>query len=227
MEKIALPTSPRTTDDSVKNLRANGMVPAVIYGNTANTSVSIEEVALKKAYVKAGESTLVELEVGGKNVPVLFHALDFDPVSDRMIHVDFFAVDMNKEVETDVHIRLTGEAPAVKDLSAILVTALDSVTVRCLPANLPHDLPLDLSSLTEFGAALHVSDLVVPEGVEILNEGDETVVIAQEPREEEPEEVAPAAAVDADGNPIPPAEGTEGAPAAEGAAPAEGEKKDE
>lgn len=222
MDAVKLPTAPRAIIDSVKALRRAGKVPAVVYGNTTNTTVSIDEVTLQKAYVKAGESTLVELDVNGTKVPSLFHAVDFDPVSDRIIHVDFYAVDMNKEVETDVHIRFEGEAPAVKELSAILVTAMHTVSVSALPANLPHDLPVDLSKLTEFGSTLTVADIAVPKGVKILNSPEDVIAIAQEPRPEEVEE-APAAAT-AEG--AVPAEGAEGAPAAEGAAPA-GDKKSE
>lgn len=218
MEKITLSATIRTDKDSVKNLRSQGRVPGIVYGNVDNFMIHCDEVALAKAYQNAGESTLVELETGEKKMPVLFHVIDADPVSDRMIHVDFYAVNMKKEVETEVHIRFEGESPAVKDKSAILVTALDTVTVRCLPANLPHDLPVDLAKLDDFDTTITVADIAVPEGVEILNDPEDVIMIAQEPREEEPEE-APT-----------PAEGTEGAPA-EGAAPAEGgeseEKKEE
>jgi len=224
MDMLVLQASARSKDNTVKALRRAGQVPGVVYGNADNTTIQLEEVALKKAYIKAGESSLVELDVGGKKLPVLFHAIDFDPVSDRMIHVDFYAVDMKKEVETEVHIRFSGEAPAVKELGAILVTALHAVKVRCLPANLPHDLEADLSKLAEFGSTLTVADIKVPNDVEILNAKDDVIAIAQEPRAEEVEE-APAAATPegAEGAPA----GAEGAPAAEGAAAPGAEKKQE
>lgn len=220
MEKIALQAAPRSAEDNVKDLRKQGKVPGIVYGNTENTMLHFEEMALKKAYMKAGESTLVELDAGGKKLPVLFHSIDLDPVSDRMIHVDFYAVDMNKEVEADVQIRFEGESPAVKESSAILVTALDTVTVRCLPANLPHDLPVDLGKLVEFGSTITVADIVAPNGVEILNDKEDVIAIAQEPREEEPEETPAAAAEGA---------AAEGAAPADGAAApaAEGDKKEE
>ena len=210
MEKIPLQIAARTTDESVKLLRKEGKIPGVVYGNTENTLITVDEVSLKKAYVKAGESTLVELDNGGNKVPVLFQTVDFDPVSDRMIHVDFYAVDMKKEVEAEVHIRFEGESPAVKEHGAILVTALHEVTVKALPSNLPHDLTVDLSKLVELGAQLTVADIPVPEGVTMLSDLEEVVVIAQQPREEEVETPAPA----------------EGA-AAEGAPAAGGEKKGE
>jgi large subunit ribosomal protein L25 len=220
MDKIILPIKARNRGDSSVNLRKAGFIPGVVYGNIENTMFSAEEVSLKKAYVKAGESTLVELDLDGKKIPVLFSSIDQHPVSDRMIHVDFFAVNMKKEVEAEVHIRFEGESPAVKDLSAILVTALHEVSVRALPANLPHDLEVDLGKLTEFGSTITVADIKVPEGVEILNDKDDVIAIAQEPREEEVEE-APVVAEGAEGATA------EGAAPAEGAAAEGGEKKED
>lgn len=210
MEKITLKAKKRTAEQSVKDMRTAGSVPGNVYGNVdSNVLVAMDEVELKKAYIKAGESTLVQLDAEGTVIPVLFHSIDQDAVSDRMIHVDFYAVNMKEEVEANVHIHLTGESQAMKD-GAILVNALHEVTVKALPANLPHELTADLAKLAVFGDTITVADLIVPDGVTIINDGEEVIAIAQQPREEEKEE-APVAA-----------EGAEGAPAAEGAAPAEG-----
>lgn len=206
----------------MNDMRRSAIVPGIVYGNVdTNVMVAMNEVELKKTYIKAGESTLVEIETDGKKIPVLFHAVDFDPVSDRMIHVDFYAVNMKEEVEADVHIRFEGESPAVKDLSAILVTALHEVTVKALPANLPHDLVVDLGKLVEFDSTITVADIKVPDGVTIINDLDEVIAIAQEPRAEKVEE--PVVAEGAEGAA---AAGAEGAAPAEGDAAKEGEKKE-
>jgi len=214
---VALKASARVHGANVKDLRKAGQIPVVVYGNKVeNTLLQIEEMLLKKAHMKAGESTLVELDVEGKKIPVLFHSVDLDPVSDRMIHVDFYAVDMKKEVEAEVQIRFENESPAVKD-GAILVTASHTVMVQALPAKLPHDLAIDLSKLAEMGGTLTAADLIIPEGVTLISDPETVIVIAQEPRAEVVEEVAPAADAAATG----------ATPAAEGAAaPAEGEKKE-
>lgn len=215
MDMVTLSTATRSTDISARQLRRTGVVPCVVYGNkTENVSFQCEIVALTKAYTKAGESTLVELDLGGKKVPVLFHEVKFDPMSDNISHVDFYAVDMNKEVEADVAILFEGESPAVKE-GGILVTTLDSITVRCLPKNLPHNLPIDLSKLVDMESQLTVADIAVPAGVTLLSEPDAVIAIVQEPR---PEEVEEAPAADA----------AAGATPAEGAAApaAEGEKKE-
>jgi large subunit ribosomal protein L25 len=215
MDMVTLSTATRSTDISARQLRRTGVVPCVVYGNkTENVSFQCDIVALTKAYTKAGESTLVELDLGGKKVPVLFHEVKFDPISDNISHVDFYAVDMNKEVEADVAIHFEGESQAVKE-GGILVTTLDSITVRCLPKNLPHNLPIDLSKLVSMESQLTVADITVPAGVTLLSEPDAVIAIVQEPRPEEVEE-APAADAAAAATP---AEGA-AAPAAEG------EKKD-
>jgi large subunit ribosomal protein L25 len=217
MKMVALSTAARSSEMSAKQLRNSGKIPAVVYGNIENTQIQCDEGVLMKAYIQAGESTLVELDIAGNKVPALFHTIDFDPVSDRLSHVDFYAVNMKEELETHVALRFEGEAPAVKELSAILVTALDQVTVRCLPSDLPHDLEVDMSKLTEFGGTLTVADIKVPKGVTILQEPDTVLVVAQQPREEEKEEPV-AAAVPAEGEAAAaPADGA-AVPAAEGAA---------
>ncbi len=216
MDMVRLSTASRDSSVTSRQARRGGQVPCVVYGNNVeNESFQCEVVALTKAYTKAGESTLVELDVNGKKLPVLFHEVAFDPMTDLISHVDFYAVDMNKEVETDVAIHFEDDAPAVKE-GGILVTTLDAVTVRCLPKNLPHNLPVSLSSLVAMDSQLTVAAIKAPAGVTILAEPDTVVALIQEPRPEEVVEAAPAADAAA--------ATAEGAPAAEGAA--DGEKKE-
>lgn len=211
--------APHRAKMSSAHLRRSGSVPCVVYGNTPNTLLQCDEKQLMRAYVQAGESTLVELAVGEAKIPALFHAIDFDPVSDRVIHVDFFAVDMKKEVETQVPLRLTGESPAAKDQGAIIVTAQDHVTVRALPMDLPHDIAVDLSALAAFHDTITVASITAPKGVTIVDEPATVLLVAQEPRAEEVVEVKPAEGEAA--------AGAEGAATAEGAAPTtEGEAKE-
>ena len=219
MKMVPLKAAART-EKSAKRMRRSGLIPCVVYGNVKNTLLACDEKSLRKAYLTAGESTLVELEMDNQKVPVLIHALALDPVSERMLHVDFYAVDMKKEIEAEVPLRLSGEAPAAKDHGAIIVTPVDSVTVRCLPSNLPHELAVDLTLLMEFGSTITVAQLKVPQGVVIVDEPSTVLVVAQEPRAEEVVEAPVAAATPAEG-----AAPAVGAPAAEGGAP-EAKKED-
>lgn len=213
MEMVALTASARTPGLSAKRIRESGAVPCVVYGSEIQSMpAQCEGLALHKAFVKAGESTLVDLEMNGKKIPVLIKSITFDPVSGREVHVDFYAVNMKKEIETTVPVRFEGEAPAVKELGAIFVSAHDHVTVRCLPADLPHDLPVDISTLVAFHDTVKVADLKLPKGVTVMEGADAVLATVQEPRKEEVIETVVAA----------PTEGEAAAAPAEGEAGKEG-----
>jgi len=194
MSTVPLAATARPSEPSAKVLRRADQVPCVLYGNdTENVSIKCAYNEIYKAYVAAGKSTIVDLDIDAKKVHAIFHALSFDPVSGRITHVDFYAVDMKKEIEATIPLSFEGEAPAVKNLGGILLTPHDQVTVKCLPTVLPHNLPVSLESLVEFGDSLTVADIKVPDGVVIIDETDVMIAMIQEPRAEEVAEVAPAA----------------------------------
>ncbi len=218
MDMVPLKAAARTVALKPKLLRKSGKVPCVVYGSGLKTeSIECEKSELTRVYTKAGASTLVELELGGKKVPVLVHQVDLDPLSGQLAHVDFYAVDMTKEIEAKVRIRFTGDAPAIKELAAIFVVAHDRVTVKCLPKDLPHELLADVSSMKEFHDVITVSGIQVPSGVKVKEAADMVIAVVQQPREEEVVEVA--APVEGAEGAAAPAAGAEGA-AAQGAAPA-------
>ena len=226
MDMVSLKAEARSVDVKPKAWRAGGKVPCVVYGAGLKTeSVACEKGELTRVYTKAGESSLVELTVGSKKVPVLIHQVDLDPLSGQLAHVDFYAVDMTKEIETKVPVRFTGEAPAIKELAAIFVVAHDHVTVKCLPKDLPRELLADISGMKAFHDVVTVAGLQVPAGVKVKESTDTVIAVVQEPREEEVVEVAApvegaegaAAAPGAEGAPA--AEGAAASPAADGAAP--------
>lgn len=188
MDTVALSVQARDAEKAAKQLRNEDIVPCVLYGNDVeNSSFQCDHNELFKAYAKAGESTIVDLDANGKKVPVLFHSIDFHPVSDKIMHVDFYAVDMKKEIEAQVPVHFIGEAPAVKDLGGVLLTVIDHVAVRCLPANLPHSLDVDISKLETFADSLHISDIVVTGDVSIQADEEQVIATVQEPRRAEPE----------------------------------------
>lgn len=194
MEMVPLTVTARSKEPAAKVLRKSGKVPCVLYGHDASgVTLQCDYNEIKRAYLKAGESTLVELDTGGKKkIPVLFHALDVHPVTNRIIHADFYAVDMTKEITAHVPLRIVGEAPAVKELAGIVVIPHDHVTVKCLPIALPHDIPADISGLATFGATLTVGGLTLPAGVTVQEDKETVVVLIQQPREEEVVAAAPA-----------------------------------
>lgn len=168
-------------------LRAQGLVPAVVYGaDTEPQAITIDRNQFAKMYKTAGESSIVELVIDDKNaLHVLIHDYQTDPLRDEVTHVDFQSVDMKKEIEAEIQLKVVGEAAAVKALGGTLVMSLDEVRVKCLPSKLVRDIEVDISKLATFEDAIRLSDLVIPEGVVILDDLHLTVASVTAPRSEE------------------------------------------
>ena len=169
-------------------LRKSGNIPAVIYGKgKENTNLQVERNAFMRVFHKAGENSLIDLEIAGeaKSRNVLAHDVQTHPVSDEVIHIDFYEVRMDEEVETEIPLVFIGEAPAVKDLEGTLITNKDHVEVKCLPANIPHEISVDISSLVTFEDSITAKDLKIPAGVELLTDLEETIALVNPPRSEE------------------------------------------
>lgn len=182
----------RSKTDKLETVRKNGMIPAVVYGaRVENTSISVPSIAFEKVFRTAGESSTIVLDLEGTHIDVLIHDVQMDPVKGFPLHVDFLAIDMNKPVEVEVAIEFTGVAPAEKGGLGSLVKALHEVTVRALPKNLPHSIIADISSLVTLEDQIHVRDLALPTGVEILTAGDEVVALVAAQKEESEEPAAP------------------------------------
>lgn len=212
MQMVPLTAAARDLKVNPKVIRRSNQVPCVIYGNVENMQVQCPAQDLHNAFVKAGESTLVELDVAGKKIPVLFKKVDFDPVSDREIHADFYAVDMKSEIETVVPVRFEGEAPAVKTLGGVFIIVHDHVKVRCLPSDLPHSIIVSVTGLDVFHASVSVKDLTIPTGVKVMDTPETMLATVQEPRAVE--EIIVAAPVAAEGD-VAASPGADGAPAAD------------
>lgn len=200
MQTVPLTTEPKKEGAVARDMRTEGRVPCVVYGNDVeHTEFTCDYSELFRVYSKAGESVVVVLELGGKKVPVLFHELQFAPVSDKILHVDFYALDMKKEIEAHVPVEFIGSSAAVDSAGAVLVTVNDTLTVRCLPTVLPQHLEASIESLKEFGDSILVSAVAVPEGVVIVEEPDTMLATVQEPRAPEPEETEDEAGEAAEG----------------------------
>lgn len=226
MAMIPLMVAARRPGAKASLLRRSGSTPCVLYGQKVeNTLLECSALVLQKVFDHAGKSALVELSIegGAKKVPVLFRDIAFDPVTDRCIHVDFYAVDLTKEVEVPVPLRFEGVSPAVRDLAGVLVMPLDHVTVRCLPLHLPTELTVSLDPLAQFGDVCTVRDIPLPPHVRILADPAVVVATVQEQRKEE--EIAPPPPVATEGAVEGAAPTAEGLAPAAGAAPAEGAKE--
>jgi large subunit ribosomal protein L25 len=138
----------------------------------------------------AGQSRLISLNVQGREpVMTIAREIQREPITGSLYHVDLFAVSMTERIKLDVRIILAGESPAVQRGEGVLVHALNTVAIECLPGDLIDSIRLDISGLDKVDAHLAVKDLLVPAGVQILADPDETVVRVSPVREEKVEEV--------------------------------------
>ncbi|MBI3261211.1 50S ribosomal protein L25 [Candidatus Berkelbacteria bacterium] len=225
MAQVSLAAKPRPEKTKAKPLLKEGRVPGIVYGHGfTNEAVLIAKKDLVKAHEQAGQSSLIELSVGEKEAfKVLIHDLQYDPVSDEPIHVDFYRVKMTEKIKTEIPLKFVGEAPAVEDLQGTLIQNKDELRVEALPQDLVHEIEVDISRLKTFEDKIHVKDLTIPNGIEVQEEPEEVVALVQPPRSEEElaaleekvEEKVEDVAVEEKGKED--EEGEEGAEAAEGA----------
>jgi large subunit ribosomal protein L25 len=169
----------------LKDFRKKGQLPAVLYGPKEDAqSLFVLLKDFKKIWKEAGESTVIQLNLGKSKKEVLIQDVVQDPVKDEPIHVDFYAVLMDKPIQAAIPLVFEGEPPAVKD-GGILVKVTHEIEVEALPKNLPHELSVDISVLNNFGDKISAKDIVLPNGVNLVSAGDEVVVLIEAPKEEE------------------------------------------
>ncbi len=194
MEKLQLKASVRDVKkENPQKMRKVGLLPAVMYGhNLPTVSLSINAREFDKLLRKAGESTIVELITDdGKTHPVLIHEFQRHYLTSVPTHVDFYQVSLTEKLKAKVALEFTGESKAVKQLGGVLVKILNEVEVECLPADLPHNIPVSLDVLQALQETIHIKDLIAPAKVKIITPGDEMIVKVQPPREVETELTAP------------------------------------
>ncbi len=172
-------------------LREEGKIPAEIYGEgiDENIHLFINEKEFLGVFKEAGESSIVEVEFEGKKIPVIIHDLQKDQLGDRFLHIDLYAVDMNKEITAEIPLHFIGESPLARTGSAVLVKSLNEIEVETLPSHLPQHVDIDVSVLVELNDTIHVKDLSLPKEVKVLTDPETVIVSATEIQEEEPEEV--------------------------------------
>lgn len=187
-KQVKLSARPRTESgrNAVKQVRARGYVPAVIYGSTTTPSnLEVPHRALEALLAHAtGENILVDLEVeeGGKttNRLSLIQEVQRHPIRSQILHVDFHAVSMTEKIFAEVVVESFGEADGVKNFGGLLEQSMRSVSISCLPQDLPEIIRVDVTAL-KIGDAIHVRDLPLPKGVEAEDDADLTVFIVAEP----------------------------------------------
>src|SRR3990172_5102762 len=179
-----------------KRLRRQGQVPGVLYGGSGSLSITLDPKSVLKLLSVAGGTAVLNLrftdgDEGDRNV--IIRDLQFDPVSEALIHVDLQEVMMDRAITVTVAIHAAGEAAGVKEQAGILELILREVQVSCLPSLIPDRIDADVSEL-RIGTVLTIAGLLPPEGVRILNDPAQAVATVAPPMAEEVvAPVAPAA----------------------------------
>jgi len=200
----------------VNRLRVQGLTPASVYGRDFKSiSVQAETKILDSLFEELGESGLFNIQIDdGELLPVLFKNPQYHPVSDQLMHVDFYKVDLSRKIKAEVPVELIGEAPIIK-LGNVLMHITNTIEVEGLPADLPEKIEVDISGLENLKQMITVADLKIDKDkLTILTDLEQVVVKSEEPKEEVIEMVEAAPEVEGE-------EGKEGEEGEEGEAEAE------
>jgi large subunit ribosomal protein L25 len=195
MATVSLGATPRTETGKgvVRKLRAQGQVPGIVYGHGREPqALTVNQREFERLAERVRiTSTVIELALDGKTARTLIRELQRDPIRRTVIHIDFQELVAGEKVVVSVPLRFIGTADGVKNSGGILEEVIHQLHVRCDPSNIPDHIDVDVTPLT-IGHGLHVSDLKLPEGVEVTDDPETTVATVSAPVVEE--EVAPVAA---------------------------------
>ncbi len=184
---------------SAKEARRNNQLPLVCYSKDVEPEhYTTDYQNFRRAYLKAGRSTIITLEMDGKEVrDVLVHEVQYAPISDDMIHIDLMAIKKGQKITADIPLVFTGDSVAVREMAGTFTSNKDKVSVECLPKDLPHEIEVDISPITDFHISLTVGDIKVPSSITILDAPEISIATVNAPRAAEEEattdEDAPAA----------------------------------
>lgn len=190
MTTLTLNVTPRETGTSAaRAVRREGLVPGVLYGAHQEPVHFAAEALSLRPLIHTTETYRVALKLDGEEFDCILKTVDYHPLTDAPIHLDFQALTAGEKLTMTIPVRLDGVAPGVKDEGGILSQPLGELEIRCLPKDIPGHLSVDISTL-QIGDSLHVSDLAIGEEIEVLTDPARTIVTVTAPRiEEEPEPV--------------------------------------
>lgn len=192
---LTLEVKTRGAGESADSVRDGGFVPAVLYGpKDPSQSVLIDIRRLEHVWKEAGKTSVVRLAGLGEEKDTLIKDVQTHPVTGRILHADFYALEKGKKVQIAVPLEFIGEAPAEK-AGHIIVKALHAIEIEVTPQDLPHNLPVDLTQLKEVGDHISAAQIALPQSATLLTNGEETIAsVTAFVEEKEPEPAAPAEA---------------------------------
>ena len=193
-DELTLQLEPRALiGKKVARLRREGIVPGNVYGRgIESVAVQAPLVELRRIFRAVDRNAVVTTQIAGESEtrPIVLRAVRRHPVSREVQHVDFYHIDMTRLIHSTATVHLVGaEQSEALALGGVLIHALDSVMLEALPADMPSDLTIDVSILAHFGQSIHVSDLVLPQGVRALTDPTAQLATIVAPRLPEEDEV--------------------------------------
>lgn len=187
---ITLDITKREVPSKLETLRRDGFITAVYYGRKeASTAITVKETDFLRVWKEAGESSVISLVEGTEKHDALIHEVARDSVSGKVIHVDFYVIEKGKKVEVNIPINFVGVSFAQKDLGGSLVKVMHEVEVSAEASNLPHEIEVDVSALTDFEARIYVKDIKLSAGVTFVTDPEEVIALVTPAKEEVEEEV--------------------------------------
>jgi large subunit ribosomal protein L25 len=190
-EKFKITARERDAKEKTNALRREGFIPAVVYGKGKESMpLAVDAHSFDLCYREAGGNSIVAVDIkkldgGDSKKNALIYDVASDPVTDKVVHVDFLQIRMDEKITASIPLKFTGDSIAVIEQGGSLLTHLDEIEVECLPNDMPHEIEIDIAPLVDFEAVIHVSDIKIPEGVVVLTDPEEVVVYVEEPRSEE------------------------------------------
>ncbi len=183
MDQITLEAEQRTVlGKKVKALRREGKLPAVIYGKGVDPlPITLDARDVRITLAEIGANTLITIKIDGEDHLALVRDLQREVISRGLLHVDFQAVSLEESISTTVPVAVEGEAPAVSEYNALLVTELEELEIEAKAKDLPDRITVDVTGLTEIGDNILIRDLVISGDVKILNDPDEIVIVVAAP----------------------------------------------
>ena len=183
MEKYVLEAKKREViGKQVKALRREGLLPAVIYGSDIEPMpLTLNTNEVRQILGVIGANTLVTIKIGKKEHLALVRDLQREVINRNLLHIDFQAVSMEETISTTVPVVVVGEAPAVKELNALLVTSLEFLQIEAKAKDLPDTIQVDISELSEIGDNIRIKDLIISGDVNVLDDQELTVVVVAAP----------------------------------------------
>lgn len=164
----------RVGKTSSRQLRQDGKIPAVVYGNGQPIHIVLNEREFNKEFKHLSESTIIDLNIGGKVRKVLVKDYQDDILKNKILHLDFLEIDQSKSIRTHVPFHVVGTAIGQKE-GGILELIAHSIEIDCLPQDLPASIDIDVSALA-LGQTIHLRDLTPPKGVHFHGSPDMAIV---------------------------------------------------